>query len=72
MNKFAGLTTRQQQIASLVCHGLANKEIAEKLRVTEGTVKTHLHMIYQRLRIQCRSELAPFVLNAVARVGPIS
>ena len=68
----SGLTGRQQQIATLVCHGLANKEIAGRLRLSEGTVKVHLHAIYQKLGIQCRSELMFVVLNSVARVGPLS
>ena len=39
----AELSARQQQVITLVCDGLSNREIAEKLGVTEGTVKGHLH-----------------------------
>ena len=68
----SGLTGRQQQIAALVGHGLANKEIAERLRLSVGTVKVHLHAIFQKLGIRCRSQLMFFSLNGSGRVGPLS
>ncbi len=52
-----GLTKRELQIAALVCQGIANKEIAGRLGVCEGTVKSHLHAIYRKLRVRNRSEL---------------
>jgi DNA-binding NarL/FixJ family response regulator len=45
------LTDRQRQIVTLVCAGHPNKVIARKLGVGEGTVKTHLHAIFVRLRV---------------------
>jgi DNA-binding NarL/FixJ family response regulator len=51
------LSQRERQIANLVCYGLANKEIAHKLGVSEGTVKTHLYSIFQKLHIRNRSTL---------------
>jgi two-component system, NarL family, nitrate/nitrite response regulator NarL len=54
---FSELSYRQQQIITLLCGGLSNKEIAGKLGVTEGTVKIHLHKIYERLGVRSRSEL---------------
>ena len=64
--RVVGLTNRQQQIAALACHGLANKEIAARLGLSEGTVKVQLHTIYQKLRIRRRTELmlAQFELEA--------
>ena len=58
---FSELSTREQQVITLVCGGLSNKEIAEKLGVTEGTVKAHLHAIFEKLGVRSRSELI-FVL----------
>ena len=44
------LTKRQVEIARLVAQGLPNKTIAGRLGVEVGTVKIHLHNIYQKLR----------------------
>jgi two-component system nitrate/nitrite response regulator NarL len=54
---FSELSDRQQQIITLLCDALSNREIAEKLGVTEGTIKAHLHTIYGKLGVQSRSEL---------------
>jgi DNA-binding NarL/FixJ family response regulator len=51
------LTERQQQIVALVCAGYPNKLIARKLRVGEGTIKTHLHTIFLRLGVKNRAGL---------------
>jgi two-component system nitrate/nitrite response regulator NarL len=51
------LSTREQQVIALVCEGLSNREMAEKLGVTEGTVKGHLHAIYEQLGVRSRIEL---------------
>jgi DNA-binding NarL/FixJ family response regulator len=60
--QLAVLTDRQRQIATLACGGLSNREIAEKLVVTEGTVKLHLHAAYTKLNVHSRTQLA----NALA------
>jgi DNA-binding NarL/FixJ family response regulator len=57
------LTTREQQVATLVCGGLANKAIAHELELTEGTVKQHASNIYRKLHIQNRSQLIIALLN---------
>jgi RNA polymerase sigma factor (sigma-70 family) len=54
---FCELSTREQQVITLVCGGLSNKEIAEKLGVTEGTVKAHLHAIFEKLGVRSRIEI---------------
>jgi len=41
-----------------MAEGLTNKEIAQWLRLAEGTVKVHLHRIYQKLGIANRTALA--------------
>jgi two-component system, NarL family, nitrate/nitrite response regulator NarL len=54
---FAELSHREQQVVTLVCDGLSNKEIAGRLGVTEGTVKIHLHSIFEQLGVRSRIEL---------------
>ena len=51
------LTPRELQIVRLVASGLHNKEIADKLAISEGTVKIHLHHIYEKLHVDGRLEL---------------
>jgi VCBS repeat-containing protein len=52
------LTHREHQIVRLVRNGLSNKEIARQLNVSPGTVKVHLHNIFQKLEISNRTVLA--------------
>ncbi len=52
-----GLTARELDIARAIASGLRNRAIAEKLRVTEGTVKVHLHNIYKKLGLDSRLAL---------------
>ena len=54
---FSELSDREQKVIALVCDGLSNKKIAEKLGVTEGTIKGHLHTIYEKLGVRSRIEL---------------
>jgi DNA-binding NarL/FixJ family response regulator len=51
------LTPRELEIVRLVASGLRNKEIGRQLAITEGTVKIHLHNIYQKLQVASRIEL---------------
>lgn len=51
------LTQREQQITELIRAGLRNKTIAEKCGLTEGTVKVHLHSIFQKMGVKSRAEL---------------
>jgi len=52
-----GLTAREQEIARLAARGLSNKAIAAELGSAEGTVKRHLHSIFQKLEVYSRTEL---------------
>jgi DNA-binding NarL/FixJ family response regulator len=51
------LTPRELEIVRMVAHGLRNKAIAERLSISEGTVKVHLHNIYEKLGVDGRLEL---------------
>jgi len=56
------LTTREREIMLLVAEGLPNKLVARRLVVSEGTVKIHLHNIYQKLAVANRTALTAFAL----------
>jgi len=58
------LTSREQEVATLVAKGLSNKEIARHLNAREGTVKIHLHNIYEKLAIKNRTVLALRVIES--------
>ena len=58
------LTRREVQVVELVSQGLANKAIAEHLGLREGTVKIHLHNIYQKLQVPNRTGL---ILSSIAK-----
>ena len=51
------LTPRELEIVRLASEGLRNKEIGERLSITEGTVKIHLHNIYEKLGVTGRPQL---------------
>ena len=51
-----GLTTRQQEILKLMVEGLPNKLIADRLKITEGTVKNHIKAIFQILKVYNRTQ----------------
>lgn len=52
------LTKREKEILEQVCAGLKNKEIAEALAITAGTVKVHLMHIFEKTGVKDRFELA--------------
>ncbi len=51
------LTPREAEIVKMVSQGLRNKVIAERLSISEGTVKVHLHNTYEKLGVDGRLEL---------------
>jgi two-component system nitrate/nitrite response regulator NarL len=54
------LTKRQEEIVALVAEGFSNKGIAEKLNIGAGTVKVHLHNIFEALGVRSRRRLFTF------------
>ena len=57
------LTDREREVTALVGEGMRNKEIAERLFISERTVKTHISNIFQKLDLSDRLELALFAIN---------
>jgi two-component system nitrate/nitrite response regulator NarP len=56
--RLGSLSPKERAIANLVSQGLRNKDIAAELGITEGTVKVHLHRVYEKINITNRTELA--------------
>jgi two-component system, NarL family, nitrate/nitrite response regulator NarL len=54
----ARLTPREKQIVALICRGMKNKQIAENLHITPGTVKVHLMHIFEKTGLKHRLALA--------------
>jgi RNA polymerase sigma factor (sigma-70 family) len=63
------LTPRQREILLLAALNLSNKEIARKLDITEGTVKLHMHGVYQKLGVSRRSKLADLAKRYKDQLG---
>jgi two-component system, NarL family, nitrate/nitrite response regulator NarL len=64
------LTDRERQIMRLVSEGLSNKEIGRRLNITDGTIKVHLHNIFQKLDIGNRTALAALAISQNDHAGP--
>jgi two-component system nitrate/nitrite response regulator NarL len=62
-NALTTLTDREHQIMRLVSEGLSNKEIGRRLNITDGTIKVHLHNIFQKLEINNRTVLATLAIS---------
>jgi two-component system, NarL family, nitrate/nitrite response regulator NarL len=52
------LTPRERQLINLVRKGMRNREIADELGVTEGTIKVYMHAIFEKVGVSSRTELA--------------
>ena len=52
------LTPREKQVVNLICRGMKNKQIAENLHITPGTVKVHLMHIFEKTGLKDRLALA--------------
>jgi len=56
--KIGSLTSREREIVGLVCEGLKNKQIADRLFISEATVRNHITSILSKLELSDRFELA--------------
>lgn len=57
------LTPREEEIVRMLTHGLANKQIAHHLRISQSTVKNHISRIFEKLSVSSRTEAAVFAFK---------
>jgi DNA-binding NarL/FixJ family response regulator len=60
---WASLTPTEQHVVELVAQGLTNPQVAERMFISRGTVKTHLEHIFRKLDVRSRTELAAIALR---------
>jgi DNA-binding NarL/FixJ family response regulator len=58
LEKKVELTKKEKEIVDLICHGCRNKEIAQKLDISEQTVKSHCNRIFKKVGVSDRLQLA--------------
>src|ERR1700689_2787535 len=63
------LSQREREIVALVAQGFKNKEMAEKMFISEPTVKNHLHNIFDKLGVSDRLELALYAIHNNLHTG---
>ena len=60
---YEALTQRELQVLQLAADGLMNKEIADKLVISEKTVKNHITNIFSKLRVNDRTQAVIYALR---------
>jgi DNA-binding NarL/FixJ family response regulator len=63
LEKSPTVTKRELDIIRLVSEGLRNKEIADKLGISEKTVKAHMHSVFKKLNVEHRLQVALYSLG---------
>lgn len=63
VQKVNGMTEREKQVIELICKGMKNKGIAEKLFITETTVRHHLTSVFNKLEVGTRLELVIYAFK---------
>lgn len=63
MDALNTLTKRELEILEILSQGKSNKELADSLGVSENTVEQHLKNIYEKLKVQNRTEAATFFIS---------
>lgn len=61
--KIKGLTKRELEVLVLVSEGMFNKEIADKLSISERTVKNHISSIFKKIDVSDRTQAAVFAIR---------
>jgi DNA-binding NarL/FixJ family response regulator len=71
-SKPSEITAREQEVLRLIGVGATNREIAQQLYITEGTVKTHVTSILSRLNLKNRSQLAIYANSVLNEENKLS
>ena len=58
-----GLTKREMQVLKLIAEGLYNKEIADRLTISEKTVKNHVSNIFRKIEVSDRTQAAVYAIK---------
>ena len=61
--KIDSLTKRELEVLKLLAVGMYNKEVAEKLNISERTVKNHVSNIFKKLEVTDRTQAAVFAIK---------
>jgi DNA-binding NarL/FixJ family response regulator len=69
MGVIEDLSPREREVLELMAEGLRNREIGERLFVSEATVKTHVRHLLDKLRLRNRAEAAAFAARVARRHG---
>ncbi|MBK9110089.1 MAG: response regulator transcription factor [Saprospiraceae bacterium] len=59
------ITSRERELLEWLAQGLLYKEIADKMGITTGTVKQHIHKIYDKLQVSNRTEAVNRLKNLI-------
>ena len=59
-----GLTKREMEVLKLIAEGLYNKEIADRLTISEKTVKNHVSNIFRKINVSDRTQAAVFAIRS--------
>lgn len=62
-----GISAREERVIELVAQGMSNKEIAESLFLSEGTIRNYISVILDKLELRDRTQLAVFYLTGSGR-----
>jgi DNA-binding CsgD family transcriptional regulator len=57
-DRFSVLTAREYDVVKLLAQNVRTRDVAERLGISGGTVKVHLHNIYEKLGLNTRVDLA--------------
>jgi DNA-binding NarL/FixJ family response regulator len=63
ISKLVKMTKREREITKLIADGLTNKEIAQELKVSTYTIKSHVHNILDKLSLSTRVQIAKYSLQ---------